>query len=155
VADDRSWASGQILPRLGARAVLRRLGQRPYRPLAALRDLKGILARFDPFATPALNDRYLRISLKNPLLRRPRCVSAAAVSEAKLALSAPCGEDRCRKGDELPSFLRFWAVAAKALSVREVDYIGGISKCGDRPVRTRATRALRIVDASHLANLPQ
>jgi hypothetical protein len=53
------------------------------------------LGRSDPLAQPSGNDRYLRspdgwngrISLKNRVLRRPRCVSAAAVSEAKLGLS--------------------------------------------------------------------
>ena len=32
------------------------------------------------------------------------CVSVAAVSEAKLGLSASCGEDWRRKGDELRQF---------------------------------------------------
>jgi hypothetical protein len=56
------------------------------------------------FVTPSLNVRYLRISLKNPLLRRPRCVLAAAVSEAKPGLYASCGEDRRRERNELRQF---------------------------------------------------
>jgi hypothetical protein len=42
--------------------------------------------------------------LKNPLLRRPRYASAAAVSAAKLGRTALRGEDGRRKGDEFRQF---------------------------------------------------
>jgi hypothetical protein len=64
----------------------------------------GCQGGLSPVQTQRGKDSCAQISLKNPLLRRPRCVSAAAVSAAKLGLTASCGEDRRRKGDELRQF---------------------------------------------------
>jgi hypothetical protein len=69
--------------------------------------LEELLDRFRPEAEGRryrFNVANRRISLKNPLLRRPRCVLAAAVSEAKPGLCASCGEDRHRERNELRQF---------------------------------------------------
>ena len=69
-----------------------------------------------PGRNDAENVRYLRvrdiwadvsnrrISLKNPVAFWQRAASARVVSEAKLGLSASCGEDRRWEGDELGQF---------------------------------------------------
>ena len=46
----------------------------------------------------------LPILLKNPLFWRPHLGFVATVSEANCWLSASCGEDRRREGDELRQF---------------------------------------------------
>jgi hypothetical protein len=56
-----------------------------------------------PFSSQALvdQDRKGSILLKNSLLWRRRCASATTAVEAKPGLSASCGEDWRREGDEL------------------------------------------------------
>jgi hypothetical protein len=88
-------------------------------PVLASVTLEGLPSR----EAHAVHDPNARISLKNALLRRPRCVSAAPVREAKLGCCASCGEDRRRKGMRFASFLRFWAVAANRNSS-----LGGIAR---------------------------
>jgi hypothetical protein len=57
-----------------------------------------------PFSMSSATVRYLRISLKNPLCRRPRFASAASVSGAKPDLTASRGEDWRWGGNELRQF---------------------------------------------------
>jgi len=56
--------------------------------------------------------RSRRISLKNPLLRRARWASAAAVSDAKLGSAPHAAKIGAGKGMSFVSFRKFWAVAA-------------------------------------------
>jgi hypothetical protein len=51
------------------------------------------------------------------LLRRPRCVSAAAVNAAKLGLTASLGEDRRLRGMSFPSFCSQGSGPSKLLSI--------------------------------------
>jgi hypothetical protein len=87
-------------------AIARAVGVDPCELLAqAENEVGGRHRRIDlTLCSHPADGRSRRISLKNPLLRRPRCVSAAAVSEGKLSLSASCGEDWRREGDELREF---------------------------------------------------